>query len=1613
MMQKTAGILLVILAAVSFQPLHSEGTKQLMPTSTDWGMVKLASSIAGNNTRFAMLDGPIDYRLNVSCLPGEKVYMGFKAGFNVKVTVKAPDRSIAYGPQTITNSGNGYIANYNQAVAGPNTIAGGNGYAPFTFNPTTKGDYSIEFEVSGLDLNDRDDREKTYFDFFDVTVVDANNNVKLGRLWSKAWDVVTNKGDLPFNGSFFVYTNDGVVSKVDLNGIKPNEFVFSANNRGTTLSGTPLEARKSKKGLNETFPLYKVFLNDPDTLLYPSGSEGKIIGKPTLTRCPGDYCINVNITAPGDATVILDLNGTPDFQAGTADKILTKSLVAGSNCISWNGLDGLGQLFTDIATIRVNVKYLNGETHIPMYDVETNENGFEVTYIRPRSTLAKTINMFWDDTNLNNGKLNTSLPCTGNCNHQWPKDYGDQNTVNTWWYIADSFEDLVYDFRKELDANDKTPGKGNSNDTTICASVQNILLHASVFGESGVKWEIISGSGLFSNDTTLKSLYKMSNADSLLPFVHLRLSTSGGNCPSIHDSLKIIINKALSLSISPSDTAVCEGASVHLRAFGAINYKWNNGSVKSDTSFTVSASGSYSVNGSSNGCKGTATANVTVKNKPIVTISPLNPTVCLGDSVRLNASGAATYLWQGGSKKTDTSFVPSPNQSYEVIGQAANGCRDTTSTTVGVKTKPSVSITPSSSAICKGDTSTLTAQGAHHYRWQNGGSSQDTAVSPISDQSYLVIGTTSNGCKDTAMVTVTVHPTPLLPTSTDQKYCVGEIASPISSAVSSTPGLKFYQSPHTAVEIPGSTVPSTLLYNLPNGKTYYLQVVDMHLCKSPLDSFKVMVDTLPLSISPLDTVVCEGATIKLSASGATNYKWNNGSPKSDTTFTATITNSYFVTGNTNGCKGTATARVTVKSKPIVMILPTNPSICKGDSIQLNASGAINYTWKNGSRTSDTTVSPISNQYYEIIGVASNGCEDTANVTVAVNPSPLPPSSVDQFYCVGDIATPISDATKAVPGLKFYTTRAATLEIPSTTTPNTSINNHPKGTTYYLRIVDANSCESPLDSFKVWVDQAPTGGLLIGDTSLCEGEKRDYVVTQIKSLLPISYSWSNGTNGASIQSSKDSLGSYLFISDPLGTIAKGDFLVDVSNKCGKVTLSKSVRVLLKPRPTTDKITGNFEFCELAQSNTYKLAPQQNVTRYNWIWNNILQSSKIDSVTVQKQQWQGGTQPYIAVVPENSCGLGDTIKEQTIIEAAKTTALTLQASKTTICHPQESVTFATQTKQVNGPAIYSFYVNGAVKQQSSTDFYIAPEGSLPDKSEIFTTIEVNGCYNNPLQKSNTVVVNSFERPDSVLWVVSGRTKICEIGDGPVVLRVNPSKGNTGYEWYKDGIRLNETSEQLTLSRPSQSGKYHVRIYNQVCPQSQSKDTLVKIFEMPKIEFAQNPMFVKYSQPNQKAPIIVTQTGLLLDTPTSIQWSPSQNLSSDSALQPDYLIKHEEAMYSYALTVKTGDVTAGCSNTFPLTVLSYLDIAIPNAFSPNGDGLNDTWVIQGISKYPQSKVSIFNRWGNKVYTNDEGYKAPWDGNYNGLEVATATYYYVIDLKGSLDQTDRSVQGSVTIVK
>ncbi|MCB0778080.1 MAG: gliding motility-associated C-terminal domain-containing protein [Flavobacteriales bacterium] len=140
------------------------------------------------------------------------------------------------------------------------------------------------------------------------------------------------------------------------------------------------------------------------------------------------------------------------------------------------------------------------------------------------------------------------------------------------------------------------------------------------------------------------------------------------------------------------------------------------------------------------------------------------------------------------------------------------------------------------------------------------------------------------------------------------------------------------------------------------------------------------------------------------------------------------------------------------------------------------------------------------------------------------------------------------------------------------------------------------------------------------------------------------------------------------------------------------------------------------------------------------------------------------------------------------------------------------------------------------------------------------------------------------------------------------------------------------------------------------------------------------------------------------TTYDWSPTSGLSGNTIADP-FASPAETTVYSVTTQLN------GCTYTDQVVVEVVRRIDPPNTFTPNGDGINDLWRIPGIEDYPAAEVSVFDRWGQRVYR-ATGYGEPWDGTNNGVRLPTATYYYHIRLN-QVEGNSPPYTGSITIVR
>jgi gliding motility-associated-like protein len=238
------------------------------------------------------------------------------------------------------------------------------------------------------------------------------------------------------------------------------------------------------------------------------------------------------------------------------------------------------------------------------------------------------------------------------------------------------------------------------------------------------------------------------------------------------------------------------------------------------------------------------------------------------------------------------------------------------------------------------------------------------------------------------------------------------------------------------------------------------------------------------------------------------------------------------------------------------------------------------------------------------------------------------------------------------------------------------------------------------------------------------------------------------------------------------------------------------------------------------------------------------------------------------------------------------------------------------------------------------------------------------------SNTVAITIT--PVTVPTISAEQT-VC-LGDG-VTLKAT---GGTRYSW-SPAAGLSATDIASPTARPTNTTNYTVTVFNGNC--STMLPVKVTVVGRPTVNVGADKEIMIGDRVQLNAQVTAVEGA-------TYSWTPTTYLDNPAIANP---VAKPTANITYRLTVTSAN---GCFIASDEVVINVREkIVIPNAFTPNGDGINDILTLSGLESYKQSTLTIFNRNGQQVF---EGlaYGKPWDGTRNGKPLPMGTYYYVIEL-------------------
>lgn len=250
------------------------------------------------------------------------------------------------------------------------------------------------------------------------------------------------------------------------------------------------------------------------------------------------------------------------------------------------------------------------------------------------------------------------------------------------------------------------------------------------------------------------------------------------------------------------------------------------------------------------------------------------------------------------------------------------------------------------------------------------------------------------------------------------------------------------------------------------------------------------------------------------------------------------------------------------------------------------------------------------------------------------------------------------------------------------------------------------------------------------------------------------------------------------------------------------------------------------------------------------------------------------------------------------------------------------------------------------------------SCPNDTTSIATFSIN----------STTITGSVLRSDTVCYGLNMDT-LKLIGNNGSVIDWFKSFDN-GLTW----VSIGTSDSSITYENLKQITSYKAIIKNGVCLSQTTTPVTISIYDITPAEAGANKTLTQYES------VILNGDGNGVPT-----WSPSENLSDPNNFNPS------------ASPIKSTTYTLTLANAFNClsydTVMVSVIIPIPNAITPNGDGVNDTFIIDKIKEYEKSKLTVFSRWGLKVY-DASPYKNEWDGkSTNGVVLPDDIYYYELE--------------------
>ncbi len=513
-----------------------------------------------------------------------------------------------------------------------------------------------------------------------------------------------------------------------------------------------------------------------------------------------------------------------------------------------------------------------------------------------------------------------------------------------------------------------TPNVNAGNDVSLCTGDQVTL---SATGASSYLWNngVVNG---MSFTPSSSATYTVTGTDA-------------NGCVNT-DQVSVTVSSTPVISAG-NDQSICLGQSASLNVVNSGSILWSTGETTSNIIVTPNYNTSYSVTVTNGSCSGTDEVNVNVLSSPVANAGN-DVSICFGDYAVVTASGSGTYTWSHGlGNSPQINVSPSTTTTYTVTVANSIGCSSTDDIIVSVFPVQNITINPTYTQICEGQSAILTASGADTYTWfPTYGLSSNVGASVIASPSvstqYSVIGVYGPGCESTILVQVDVD-------RVEAAFQIPDYACQ-SDTVILSPTVTSGIAPYSYVWQGSGHTGSSFQVIAHQNNTYSVIVTDAIGCYTTASVTLFVYDSLRLNAySNLDTV-CQGDTVLMNAAiwsgtGVPYTLWiDNVYSNTIKRFVINQDHDYIFTAEDGCMQVSDTVKMRLHPMPFVDFMVDKNVVCEEESIKFTStilplSLASNYIWNFGdSDAHNLSLYPNPNHKYEQNGLYDVSLEVLTN-----------------------------------------------------------------------------------------------------------------------------------------------------------------------------------------------------------------------------------------------------------------------------------------------------------------------------------------------------------------------------------------------------------------------------------------------------------------------------------------------------------------------------------------------------------------------------------------------------------------------------------------------------------